>query len=647
MINGTLVAMFKACVSTSECKLRSVNRLNVLQDWLMQMVHPSAHADEILKTKHVLFLRGHLLAGLAALMAFPVCLAFFGVPSTPVAMAFLLLCYPLPLALYLSKTGRLQSAIVMSVFAFVALVIWVAAFTGGLTSGVLVWLLVVPLEAVMSVRRRNVVMATVSVLVGLATLATLTWTKQLPPSMIAADMAPFLFWASLSVAVLYAADLAIRFEAFQKRGVRQARRNLARYRLLADNVSDVVTGHLGNGDVVYASSAIERLAGVKASDMLEDGLFRRVHIADRPAYLNTISEAKRCNKVVTVEFRLMQAFGDYAKANPDYIWVEMSCIPVAREEWRDEGIEVIAATRDISAHKAYEEELLSARLDAEAASDAKTQFLANMSHELRTPLNAIIGFSEILGQEIFGKLENDQQKEYVKLIHESGEHLLQVVNDILDMSKIESGKFAIVREPFDVNSVVANCTSMLTHQAAENQIALTTDLADDLPELNADRRACKQILINLLSNAIKFTDKGGAVQLSVTTTDQIMSFAVDDNGIGIGEDDIDRLGNPFVQAESSYDRKYEGTGLGLSVVRGLIELHGGRLVITSELGVGTCVTAMIPLHEGCDLRNMPELEKTAKTVHTLKPVGTSSASGTGTHPGERQDVTSEHLEATA
>jgi cell cycle sensor histidine kinase DivJ len=255
---------------------------------------------------------------------------------------------------------------------------------------------------------------------------------------------------------------------------------------------------------------------------------------------------------------------------------------------------VLAGTRDISLRKAQEDELTRARDEAESASRAKTQFLANMSHELRTPLNAVIGFSEILNRELFGALGEQRYRDYARMIHESGEHLLHVVNDILDMSKIEAGKLKLVKEPFDVGSLIASCTEVMRHAAEAKHLSLITEVAPGMPELIADKRACKQMLLNVISNAIKFTDAGGSVRVAAREENGMVELIVADTGIGIAEQDLPKLGNPFVQADNAYNRSHDGAGLGLSVVKGLARLHGGRLEIASKLGHGTTTTILLP-----------------------------------------------------
>ena len=210
-------------------------------------------------------------------------------------------------------------------------------------------------------------------------------------------------------------------------------------------------------------------------------------------------------------------------------------------------------------------------------------------------MNAIIGFADILSRELFGAIGEPRYREYAGLIHESGEHLLSVVNEILDMSKIEAGKYSIEKEPLDVGALVNSCSDLLRHGAEKKSIALTSDVPMSLPQLNADKRACKQMLLNLLSNAIKFTDEGGAVRVKALHVDDQLRLQVIDNGIGIAPEDLPNLGAPFVQAESTYSRSFEGAGLGLCVVTGLAKLHGGSLEMESEPGQGTTVTIVLPM----------------------------------------------------
>jgi two-component system, cell cycle sensor histidine kinase DivJ len=223
------------------------------------------------------------------------------------------------------------------------------------------------------------------------------------------------------------------------------------------------------------------------------------------------------------------------------------------------------------------------------------RYLAGVSHELRTPLNAILGFSDILRQDMFGAMANERQREYVELIHQSGAHLLSVVNMILDVSKLDAGAYQIVAEPFEVEEAVSMSLAMVREQAMGKKIELTSALDADVTECTADQRAVQQMLINLLSNAVKFTPEGGTVKVASAQEDGYLVLSVTDSGIGISERDLERIGQPFYQVQNDYTRAFEGTGLGLSLVRGLVELHQGGFSIESETGKGTVVTIRLPL----------------------------------------------------
>jgi cell cycle sensor histidine kinase DivJ len=224
----------------------------------------------------------------------------------------------------------------------------------------------------------------------------------------------------------------------------------------------------------------------------------------------------------------------------------------------------------------------------------KSEFLANMSHELRTPLNAIIGFSDVMNQKLFGALP-DRYEEYALLIHESGHHLLNLVSDILDLAKIEAGKFEIDPRPVDLAETVDYCIQLTKRRADERGIELTSDLPQTPPALVADARACKQILLNLLSNAVKFTREHGKVEVCVIAVDGHVKITVRDNGIGIPKAALARMGQAFEQASNDPMLAREGTGLGLALVRALVGQHGGSLHIDSEENVGTAVTVTLPL----------------------------------------------------
>jgi signal transduction histidine kinase len=231
---------------------------------------------------------------------------------------------------------------------------------------------------------------------------------------------------------------------------------------------------------------------------------------------------------------------------------------------------------------------------AEEANRAKTEFLANMSHELRTPLNAIIGFSEVLRDGLFGPLGNPRYTEYAEDIHASGVHLLAIINDILDLAKIDAGKLVLHESDIAIPELIEAVLPIVRGRAETGELALGVTLADDLPHLHGDPRAVKQILINLLSNAIKFTEPGGQVTISASYERGTIVLAVADTGIGIAEADLPAAFSTFGQVDASLDRKHEGTGLGLPLVTALAELHGAVFKLDSTPGVGTEASVIFP-----------------------------------------------------
>jgi cell cycle sensor histidine kinase DivJ len=290
----------------------------------------------------------------------------------------------------------------------------------------------------------------------------------------------------------------------------------------------------------------------------------------------------------------------------------------AISEFDPRSREVVAVLRDITDRKAQAQAIAEAHAEAERANLAKSRFLATMSHELRTPLNVIIGFSEMLTKEDAMALDTTRRKDYAQLINESGHHLLAVVNGILDMSKIETGNFEITPEPFAPGRVLEGCCELLGLKARESGIELVARVPVDLPEMVADRRSLNQIMINLISNALKFTNRGGRVTVSAEVERSSLVVRVEDNGVGVREEDLPRLGDPFFQAGNAYDRRHDGTGLGLSIVRGLITLHNGELDIRSRLGEGTCVTVRLPLD--CENLSTSVPARPAKVACSM-PVG--------------------------
>jgi cell cycle sensor histidine kinase DivJ len=563
-----------------------VSFLTPIWNYVDALVHPSARQDALTAARHRAFIAPRLLGSFVALASFPLYIVMRGVPGALEVGVFAWLVAPILIVRYLSRTGRYDTAHILSSLSLTILAGALALFTGGITSFAAIWLVVVPLEAALSASRRVIVLASLFALGAAAILVALGFAGGLPAPL-ATGETHILAALGIVSAALYATGLALGTEQLTRTSFWMLHAEEDRYRLLARNMTDVILRHGRNGAVLFVSPAAEALLGVPAGELLRNGLFDRVHVADRPAYLAALADAATLNEERSLEFRIRREAD--ARHSVRFIWAEMRCRPLDGAPG-----EVVAVLRDVSDRKAQEMIIEAARAETERASAAKSRFIATMSHELRTPLNAIIGFSDMLTNETLA-LDDARRLEYMHVINESGRHLLAVVNGILDVSKMETGNFEITREPFAPAAAIESCTDLLALKAHDAGIDLKTRLARDLPEVAADRRAFNQILINLMANAIKFTPRGGAVTVSARCDGPDFAVTVEDTGVGIGEADLPRLGEAFFQADASYDRRQDGAGLGLSIVKGLVGLHGGEVDIRSRLGEGTRVTVRLPI----------------------------------------------------
>ena len=568
-----------------------------VRDYIATLVHPTAQQDALTAARHRAFIAPRLLGSIFVLAAFPAYLIARGTPDALELIVFAWLVVPILTAYFLSRTGRYESAHGLSSLALTGLVTTVAALTGGITSFAAIWLVVVPLEASLSASRRVVAVASTFAIAAAGLLVLASELDVLP----AADMGAPIALATVGIvsAVLYAAGIALGAEALARTSFWLLYAEEDRYRLLARNMTDVITRHGRDGGVLFVSPAAQSLFGCGLADLHGQGLFGRVHVADRPAYLRALGDTAALGESKSVEFRVRCDSAELPRvAAGQFVWIEMRCRPIEQPA-ADVGIydrrEVVAVLRDVTERKRQEQALEDARTEAERANAAKSRFLATMSHELRTPLNAIIGFSDMLKKESALMIDSSRRNEYAGLINDSGHHLLAVINGILDMSKIETDNFEITPEPFAPAQVVAGCCDLLTLRADEAGVTLERIPTGELPEMIADRRALNQILLNLLSNAIRFTDRGGKVTLSARAEAGHITFVVEDTGVGISDEDLARVGEPYFQARASYDRRYGGTGLGLSIVKGLVRLHGGEMEIRSRIGAGTRVSVSLPL----------------------------------------------------
>jgi cell cycle sensor histidine kinase DivJ len=564
-----------------------VRLVALVRNHIDALVHPSAQGDALTAAHHRAFIAPRLIGGIAALAALPIYLTFRGVPGPLEFIVFGWMVVPILLAYFVSRTGRLETAHILSSCALAILVAAIASRTGGLASGAAAWLIVVPLEAALSSSRRALAVALLAAIAVAGLLLGFDAVNLLPqPEAVDQRVAAL----GLAAAVLYSGAVAFGMQWLSRVGASLRDAETERYRLIAGHVADTVVRHRRNGAVVFASPGITPLLGVEARDLLDHGLLERVQVADRPAYLTTLADAAESGAEHSIELRMRRGAMRLGAGEPAFVWVEMRCRPADGC-----GGDVVAVLRDISARRTRDETLARMQHELDQATAGKNRFMATMSHELRTPLNAIIGFSDMLLQVDDLRIDEQQRRDYARLINESGGHLLSVVNGILDMSRMESGNFEIEPTPFTPAPVIAGCCDILRLKARETGIDIRLRLPAALPTIVADKRALNQILINLISNAVKFSHRGGDISVSALHEGASLVIAVEDHGVGIGEDDLPRVGEAFFQARASYDRRHDGAGLGLSIVKSLVKLHGGDLEIQSRVGDGTRVLVRLPL----------------------------------------------------
>jgi len=360
-----------------------------------------------------------------------------------------------------------------------------------------------------------------------------------------------------------------------------------RYRKMVELSPDAILVHK-NGIIIYANAAAVKLLEAKdRHGLVGEKIQKYFPVNDHEllsAHFGTAQYLQPGDIVPSAKSQVIGKIGNR-------IDVELEASALL---YGDKPVMQLIA-RDISAQTIAQKLLQKAKEDAESAAQLKGTFLANMSHELRTPLNAVIGFSEIIKNEIYGKVGDAKYTEYATDIHASGLHLLDLINDILDLSKIESGAQELYEEPVSLTQVVEDCLRLTEHQRSLANVEIVSHLNTVMPTVVVDMRMIKQVVINLLSNAIKFTPQGGKINIScILERDGSLALSVEDTGIGIRDEDITKALTPFVQIDSELSRKYQGTGLGLPLSKNLMELHGGELTLSSEFGKGTIVTVRLP-----------------------------------------------------
>jgi PAS domain S-box-containing protein len=376
--------------------------------------------------------------------------------------------------------------------------------------------------------------------------------------------------------------------------------------LILDSVDAAITVYDRNGVLVRANKGAERLSGYTAAELsAPDAKIKLIPPEDYQAVADFLDRPK---------------LSDFPRLSTNH-WVSktgerhlMKWSNVALDDGQGEVLLVVCIGFDITEQRQFERDLIEARNRAQEANIAKSMFLANMSHELRTPLNAIIGFSEIIRDRLIGA-SPEKSAEYAGDIHDSAKLLLELINDILDMSKLEAQKAVLEPENVDTVTLIAGCIKLVRQRAQEAGIKIVQRIDGDLPLLFADERMIKQVLLNLLSNAIKFTPRAGSIVVSITRPASAdlkaggMQICVSDTGIGIPESELAKLFLPFHQAASSRRDRPQGTGLGLAISKRLVELHEGSISVASVEGRGTSVTINLPAArciEVAESENVPE-----------------------------------------
>jgi PAS domain S-box-containing protein len=417
---------------------------------------------------------------------------------------------------------------------------------------------------------------------------------------LAGVMAP-LFTPSLAFAMAIALSTAVvahydrRKKKFAEAMVR--RRNESLHKVV-ENSFDCIVIATADGEIISTNSSADRVMGWQPADVIGSDISGLLPDPDALG-AEVLDIGGRAGTASGRGFQPVETEAVRADGTPFTMELVVYTAPVSfgtpdTAMTAGERVSYIYSFRDISVRRQAEQAREEARHQAEAANRAKTEFLANMSHELRTPLNAIIGFSELMRTEALGPLGSPQYLEYMNDINGSGLQLIQIINDILDMSKIEAGELSPIEDVFDFARAVDTSLRLVADRAQKGEVSLVNKVSADIPPIYADERMVKQILLNLLSNAVKFTPKGGVVQLSAEAGPLEYVFSVSDTGCGIPEDKMDIILQPFGQADMTLQRNYEGTGLGLPLVKAMAELHGGKLEISSEEGKGTTATVRLP-----------------------------------------------------
>lgn len=523
----------------------------------------------------------------------------------------------------LRKTGNVglvRDTLSLSLLMFVGVG---AAYSGGIASNMVIGLCILPLENMLSGDRRRVVLSIAAVLVCLAVLWVLGEQRLLPMDRTSGELRSALRPLAIMFVMLYSylvADALIRHRLADEQALQDTEnqfeslfetapisiveqdwsqtRNILR-QLEAQGVENINRHLIDYPDVLKSLIGAMRITRANKATLTLYRALSLEELVDHIAPDKLTEEELRHFRFWLVAFSageaagfLNETVGRRLRGGQVYMRIRSAIVPEHRDDWS----RVVTTVGDVSDRKRAELALYAAKEEADRANRAKSQFLASMSHELRTPLNAIIGFSDIMRQQMFGPLGGSRYIAYAGDIHDSGQHLLNLINDMLDLSRIESGKYEIREEWLSAQELLDWVLNMTEPQILSRGVEVNVSVAGDMPNFRADRRAMRQILLNLFSNALKFTPSGGNIILSAfqESDDGDIVLEVADSGRGIPAHLLDTITEPFVQAGDPATRQETGTGLGLSITKSLVHLHGGKLVLVSTEHVGTTVTVRLP-----------------------------------------------------
>ena len=561
---------------------------------LSAALHERVAGRPVEEAQHRAFIVARLVLSGCILLTAALLFIFQGAPTPRQSLIFLLAQIPLISVVVLSRTGDLRIARSLSIGGWLATATAIRALMPGYDAVSVALLLVALIESALTPEIGVVVVIEVVAIAVLALIAG----KNLQASHALLIEHAAAAGALAAPLPLYVAALVFGALRVEKTRARAEARNDQELMLLTGAVGDILL-NLDRAGVVNAVMGDRlRAFDLNRRDLIGREFFQRIHVADRPAFLQLVSDAFDGKPTAALAVRVQLGLARNSGGGfiePVFVCFEARVRRAPSDAGNGAPDAVLCALRDPNAGMEADIALAAARAVAERASPNNVRLLADVSHELRTPLNAIIGFSQMLATDEISPPEPAKQREYASIISDSGRHLLDIVNSIMDMSKIEAGAMAIAPEPFALQTLADQCCGLMQIQADQSGVRLARDYDDALVEIVADRRACKQILINLLSNAVKFTPPGGAVKLRLQSDGEQAIIAVDDDGVGVAPYDLARLGDPFFQARASSERRYEGTGLGLSMVRGLVGLHDGSITVESGPHAGTTVSVRLPL----------------------------------------------------